>query len=170
MIALVTAIEPQTTSFDPASLQRLLDGRYADGREQIREVLKRPEFTPPLAMPTGEYRQKVMEWAKTLADERMTAPGFPEEFGGRGDFGANVVAFETLAYGDLSLLVKFGVQFGLWGGAVHQLGTRHHHERYLKPTAWLDLCGCFAMTEADHGSNVQARETTGTDQPDAGEV
>ena len=35
-------------------------------------------------------------------------------------------------FGDLSLLVKFGVQFGLWGGAVQQLGTERHHERYLK--------------------------------------
>jgi acyl-CoA oxidase len=77
-----------------------------------------------------------------------------------------VVAFETLAFGDLSLLVKFGVQFGLWGGAVQQLGTRTHHERYLKPTASLELCGCFAMTEADHGSNVQALETTATYDPE----
>jgi acyl-CoA oxidase len=86
-----------------------------------------------------------------------------------GDPRANVVAFETLAFGDLSLLVKFGVQFGLWGGAVQQLGTRPHHERYLKPTASLELCGCFAMTEADHGSNVQALETTATYHPDTDE-
>src|SRR5947209_16502581 len=124
MIGLMTATEPQTISFEPATLQRLLDGRYAEGRHQIREVLRRPDFAPPLAMPTGEYRQKVMDWARTLAQEQMTAPGFPEEFGGMGDPGANVVAFETLAYGDLSLLVKFGAQFGLWGGAVQQLGTR----------------------------------------------
>src|SRR5947209_19469567 len=124
MIGVVTAIDTQTISFEPASLQRLLDGRYAQGGDQIREVIKRPEFAPALAMPTAEYRQKVMDWARTLAEEQMTAPGFPEEFGGMGDPGANVVAFETLAYGDLSLLVKFGAQFGLWGGAVQQLGTR----------------------------------------------
>jgi acyl-CoA oxidase len=169
MIGVVTATEPQTISFEPASLQRLLDGRYAEGRDQIRNLLRRPEFEPPLAMPTAEYRQKVMDWARTLAEEQMTAPGFPEEFGGMGDPGANVVAFETLAYGDLSLLVKFGVQFGLWGGAVQQLGTREHHERYLKPTASLELCGCFAMTEADHGSNVQGLETTATYDADTGE-
>jgi acyl-CoA oxidase len=122
-----------------------------------------------VGIPIAEYRQKVLEWAKTLADEEMTAPGFPKEFGGLGDFGANVVAFETLAYGDLSLLVKFGVQFGLWGGAVHQLGTREHHERYLRPTARMELCGCFAMTEADHGSNVQALESTATYDRDTGE-
>ena len=165
----MTATEPNTISFDTASLQRLLDGRYADGRDQIRAVLKRPEFAPPLAISTEEYRAKVMEWAHTLAEEQMTAPGFPEEFGGMGDPGANVVAFETLAYGDLSLRVKFGVQFGLWGGAVQQLGTREHHERYLKATASLELCGCFAMTEADHGSNVQGLQTTATYDSDTGE-
>ncbi len=80
-----------------------------------------------IALPTPEYREQVLEWAKQLADEGLTAPGFPEEYGGHGDPGANVAAFETLAYGDLSLLVKFGVQFGLWGGvgppARHALAT-----------------------------------------------
>jgi len=165
----VTVTAPETISFDPVALQRLLDGRYGEGREQIREVLRRPEFAPPQTMPTAEYREQVLQWAKALADEGLTAPGFPEEFGGMGDFGANVVAFETLAFGDLSLLVKFGVQFGLWGGAVQQLGTRAHHERYLEETARLELCGCFAMTEADHGSNVQGLETTATYDRDTGE-
>jgi acyl-CoA oxidase len=76
-----------------------------------------------------------------------------------------VAAFETLGFGDLSLLVKFGVQFGLWGGAVQQLGTEPHHKRYLEATANLELPGCFAMTEAGHGSNVQALETTATYDP-----
>ena len=161
--------ESQRISFDSAALGRLLDGRYADGRKQIRDVLRRPEFAPPLAIATDEYRRKVLGWAKALADEGLTAPGFPEEFGGMGDFGANVAAFEELAFGDLSLLVKFGVQFGLWGGAIHQLGTRTHHQRYLEPTARMELCGCFAMTEADHGSNVQGLQTTATYDQEAGE-
>jgi len=161
--------ESRAISFDVASLGRLLDGRYGEGRQQVREVLQRPEFAPPVAIATADYREKVLDWAKTLASEGLTAPGFPEEFGGMGDFGANVAAFEELAFGDLSLLVKFGVQFGLWGGAVQQLGTREHHERYLKPTARLEICGCFAMTEADHGSNVQALETTATYDREAGE-
>src|SRR5438105_3999648 len=86
-----------------------------------------------------------------------------------GDPGANIAAFETLALGDLSLLVKFGVQFGLWGGSVQQLGTRRHHERYLKATATLELAGCFAMTESGHGSNVQELRTTATYDPSSGE-
>jgi acyl-CoA oxidase len=147
----------------------LLDGRYASVRAQIREVLARPEFEPPIGLATDKYREKVLEWAQALADEGLTAPGFPEEFGGYGDPGANVAAFETLALGDLSLLVKFGVQFGLWGGAIHQLGTRLHHERYLRKIAALELPGCFAMTEIGHGSNVQHLETTATYDQDTQE-
>ena len=145
----------------------MLDGRYGDLREQVRAVIARPEFEPPVGISTEEYRQRVLEWAQTLAAEGLTAPGFPAEFGGQGDPGANVAAFESLAFGDLSLLVKFGVQFGLWGGAVHQLGTRPHHERYLRAIATLELPGAFAMTETGHGSDVQHLETTATYDSDA---
>jgi acyl-CoA oxidase len=159
----------EQATFDSRALQRLLDGRYAELREQIRQVLCRPEFEPVVALPTDKYRERVLEWAQTLAGEGLTAPGFPKEYGGSGDPGANVAAFETLGHGDLSLLVKFGVQFGLWGGAVHQLGTRRHHERYLKATASLELPGCFAMTEAGHGSDVQHLQTTATYDPSSDE-
>src|SRR5437588_12769304 len=77
---------------DAAALHRLLDGRYAEVREQIRSVLCREEFEPVSALPTPEYRERVLEWAKALAAEGLTAPGFPEEFGGHGDPGANVAA------------------------------------------------------------------------------
>jgi acyl-CoA oxidase len=155
-----------TETFDPEVLQRLLDGRYAELRNRVRQVLCRPEFAPVIALPTPEYRERVLAWARHLADEGLTAPGFPAEFGGQNDPGANVAAFETLGFGDLSLLVKFGVQFGLWGGAVQQLGTRPHHERYLRAIATLELPGCFAMTEAGHGSDVQQLHTTATYDPD----
>jgi acyl-CoA oxidase len=132
-------------------------------------VMSRPEFAPVIALPAPEYRERVLQWAKSLADAGLTAPGFPERYGGKGDPGANVAGFETIALGDLSLLVKFGVQFGLWGGAVQQLGTERHHERYLRQTASLELAGCFAMTEAGHGSDVQQLRTTATYDADAGE-
>jgi len=157
--------QPQATGVRAEALEPLLDGRYGSVRRQIRDILSRPEFAPPVAMPTAEYRELVLTWMRTIAAEGLTAPGFPVEYGGHGDAGANIAGFETIAFGDLSLLVKFGVQFGLWGGAIHQLGTRAHHERYLRATATLELTGCFAMTETGHGSNVQALETTATYDP-----
>jgi acyl-CoA oxidase len=166
MLSRMSASTTPVKAFDPATLQRVLDGRYAELRQQIRDVLCRPEFAPVIAIPTAEYRERVLEWARQLAHDGLTAPGFPAEYGGQDDFGANVAAFETLGFGDLSLLVKFGVQFGLWGGAVQQLGTHRHHERYLRAIASLELPGCFAMTEAGHGSDVQHLHTTATYDPD----
>jgi acyl-CoA oxidase len=158
--------EPHATGVRAEDLQPLLDGRHASLRHQIRELLSRPESAPPIAIPTPEYRELVLEWMRAIAAEGLTAPGFPVEYGGQGDPGANIAGFETIAFGDLSLLVKCGVQFGLWGGAIQQLGTRIHHERYLEPTARLELLGCFAMTESGHGSNVQSLGTTASYDPD----
>jgi acyl-CoA oxidase len=108
----VAARASEIEVFAPAALRLLLDGPYADLRQRLREILSRPEFEPVVGMPTAEYRERVLDWAKMLAGENLTAPGFPKEYGGEGDPGANVAAFETLGFGDLSLLVKFGVQFG----------------------------------------------------------
>ena len=59
-------------------------------------------------------------------------------------------------------MVKAGVQFGLFGGAILQLGTKPHHDAYLDDLIHGRLLGCFAMTETGHGSNVQALGTTAT--------
>jgi acyl-CoA oxidase len=70
-----------------------------------------------------------------------------------------------LGYGDLSLLVKAGVQWGLFGGAVQVLGTSRHHDKYLRQIMDGELLGCFAMTETGHGSDVQHLRTTATYDP-----
>ena len=151
---------------DPKQLQLLLDGPHREAREQVREYLSGPDFERPIpAPPDDEYRELVMDWARRLAADGRAGLGYPSEFGGMDDVAGSIAAFETLALGDLSLLVKCGVQFGLFGGAVLHLGTRKHHERYLHEVASLELPGCFAMTETGHGSNVQAVGTTATYDP-----
>ena len=74
----------------------------------------------------------MLAWARELASEGDTGMGYPKEYGGKGSPGRSVTSFETLAMGDLSLLVKCGVQFGLFGGAILHLGTERHHEAYLQ--------------------------------------
>jgi acyl-CoA oxidase len=157
-------------SVEPVALRRFLDGEYAIVREHVRATLCRPEFAKPSAPPpTERYREQVSERARILAATGGPSLLFPQEFGGLGRVGAAITGFETLAHSDLSLLVKCGVQFGLFGGAVHHLGTRKHHEAYLQQIASLELPGCFAMSETGHGSNVQRVETTATYDADAAE-
>src|SRR4051812_38514562 len=158
------------TPVDAVALRRFLDGENALVREHTRAVLARPEFAKPAAAPpTERYREQVIERARTLAATGGPSLLFPSEFGGLGRVGAAITGFETLAHSDLSLLVKCGVQFGLFGGAGHHLGTRKHHEGYLAQIASLELVGSFAMSETGHGSNVQQVETTATWDADAGE-
>jgi acyl-CoA oxidase len=155
-------------SVDPAALGEYLDHPYEDVRRQSREMFDRAEFELPDAeIGSAEYREKVLEWAQMLAAEGQTTRGFPAAYGGGDDIGGSIAAFETLAMGDLSLLVKCGVQFGLFGGAVLHLGTQRHHDAYLADIATLKLPGCFAMSESAHGSDVQSVGTTATYDRDA---
>jgi acyl-CoA oxidase len=149
------------------TLSELLDGDYPEIRAKVRMWLSMPGNEPADDLPTEEHRAKVLEWARELSTEGDTAMAYPSEYGGRDAVGESIASFETLAMGDLSLLVKCGVQFGLFGGAILHLGTERHHETYLRDVASLELPGCFAMTETGHGSNVQALGTTATYDPES---
>src|SRR4051794_12627815 len=157
------------TAPDSTKLQALLDGEHAEIRDRVREWLSMPGNGAATDLPMEEHREQVLAWASELASQGDTAMGYPVEYGGQDAVARSIASFETLAFGDLSLLVKCGVQFGLFGGAVLHLGTKRHHERYLHRIAKLDLPGCFAMTETGHGSNVQALRTTATYEPETQE-
>lgn len=146
-------------------LRNTLDGRWRDVKNQARQQLARDEFRPHYTPNTVIARTKAMEQMKLLAAAGAADNGFKKEHGGTGDVGAAVTMIEMLAMSDLSLMVKAGVQWGLFGGAIENLGTERHHEAYVPKIISLDLLGCFAMTETGHGSDVQSLETTATYDP-----
>ena len=153
------------TKANVAALQAVLDDDYAEVRQRVFQLLHDPIFERTPIQDKETYREKVLEWVQLLADQGLGALHFPKEFGGADDMGAYSAVFETLGYHDLSMVIKFGVQFGLWGGAVMWLGTEYHHKKYLQDIGSLELPGCFAMTETGHGSNVRQCETTATYDP-----
>ncbi|MBC2639403.1 MULTISPECIES: acyl-CoA dehydrogenase [unclassified Rhodococcus (in: high G+C Gram-positive bacteria)] len=151
-------------------LRSTLDGRWREVRERVRaELSGTPDFAPHYTPDLDEARAKTLAQLRLLARNGYAADGFAKAHGGTGDAGAAVTSIEMLAMSDLSLMVKAGVQWGLFGGAIENLGTARHHEAYVTRLIDLDLLGCFAMTETGHGSDVQALETTATYDADAGE-
>lgn len=155
---------PETTS-TAEHLRNALDGRWRDVRNRMRETLSEDLFRPHYTPNTVIARTKVAEQMRIMAAFGAAADGFRKEHGGTGDVGAAITMIEMLAMSDLSLMVKAGVQWGLFGGAVENLGTERHHETYVPKIISLELRGCFAMTETGHGSDVQSLETTATYDP-----
>jgi acyl-CoA oxidase len=150
-------------------LRDALDGRWREVKNQTRDWLSREQFRPHFTPNTVLARAKVGEQMALIAAAGISDEGFRKEHGGTGDVGAAVTMIEMLAMSDLSLMVKAGVQWGLFGGAVENLGTERHHEAYVKKIISLELLGCFAMTETGHGSDVQSLETTMTYDADTEE-
>lgn len=146
-------------------LALLLDEPQMEIRRRMRQLLKDPLFEL-LPMPVKEEKRAwVLKSCQALAAQGLGALSFPEAYGGKDSMAAYAAVFEMLGYHDLSLTIKFGVQFGLFGGSVYFLGTKKHHDKYLKSIGKLDLPGGFAMTETGHGSNVRGLETTAIYDP-----
>jgi acyl-CoA oxidase len=154
---------------DAGIIGSLLDGRWRAIRERARELAKDPRFAVQVGENTETQRERVLERMFVLAEAGYSRLGFPTRYSGGNDIGASITGFEMLALGDLSLLVKAGVQWGLFGGAILHLGTERHHAAYLADLISLELLGCFAMTETGHGSDVASLRTTATFDPQTDE-
>ncbi len=148
------------------ALTKVLEDPWWDLRQEVLEAMATSPLQPHRDEDLDRYRSAVLEAVKALADRGWGRLGYPSEFGGSGDIRQAVKVFETVALGDLSVLVKFGVQFGLFGGSVWQLGTEEHHREFLARIGRLEVPGCFAMTERAHGSNVRELETVATYHPE----
>jgi acyl-CoA oxidase len=153
-------IERRFTGFDPVSLQTYLDGEFVETRNFVKSIITRPEFRYFEGTDPHVYRKQVRGWLRTISDAGLGRLFLPPELGGEANLRKLMAVLETISFHDGSLLIKLGVQFGLFGGSIHQLGTEYHHRKYLPGAASCHLFGGFAMTEIGHGSNVQALETT----------
>lgn len=158
----LTANSQTTNSFDIQQLTSILNGKEAPIINRVKSIISKPEFAYETSTDIHVYRQTVYKWCKILAEENLGNMAYPKQYGGGENIADYFAVMETLSYHDLSLVIKFGVQFGLWGMSVQSLGTEKHYAKYLKDIGSLKLPGCFAMTETHHGSNVKGLETTAT--------
>lgn len=148
----------RSQTFDVDALTAFLDGEHAALKAQVRAVLSHPNFEYRYDIDRTQYRQLIFQRCRELARHGWGAALFPDA-NGHSDVPKFLAAFETLGISDLNLAIKFGLQFGLFGGAIMYLGTKRHHDKYLPQVATMDLVGCYAMTELGHGSDTRRLET-----------
>ncbi|QIG38825.1 acyl-CoA dehydrogenase [Microbacterium sp. 4R-513] len=164
-----SAAEASEPRIDVAHVTDMLLGTWADTRREAREMIKDPAFWRVEGQPMPEHRERVLAQLHALVDAGGSRRAFPEEYGGKNDNGANLAGFQELVLADPSLQIKSGVQWGLFGSAIYQLGTKEHHDKWLAGVMNLDIPGAFAMTETGHGSDVAAIGTTATYDPETEE-
>ncbi|MGB5951505.1 MAG: acyl-CoA dehydrogenase family protein, partial [Ornithinimicrobium sp.] len=152
------------------ALRDATGGRYAHVRELARQTIPSELMQRDAGMTMPEAREWTRATLVTLTARGFTTSGYPEQYGGLDDLGRSAIDFELCAHGDLSVTIKSGVQFGLFGGAVNSLGTEWHHDTYLRDIITMDLPGCYAMTEIGHGSDVSSLETTLTYDRESDEI
>ncbi|XP_031492839.1 acyl-coenzyme A oxidase 3, peroxisomal [Nymphaea colorata] len=165
--------------FNVHDLRRLLDGHNLEDRDYLFELMKGSELFNPRRLGSRlfvspDYNHSMEE----QREETMRRVAFLSERGvfdgwltGSGPESAlkSMAQQECIAIFDHSLAIKLGVHFFLWGNAIKYLGTRRHHEKWLKDTENYRVKGCFAMTELGHGSNVRGIETVTIYDPNTGE-
>ncbi len=154
---------------DVEKLGRQLLGTWADARLASRALSSRPEMQKVEGLSLEDQRARVFEQLKLLVENGQVHKAFPKSVGGQEDNGGNIAGFEELVAADPSLQIKSGVQWGLFGSAVMQLGTEYHHKKYLPGIMSLEVPGAFAMTETGHGSDVASVGTTATYDPETQE-
>lgn len=150
------------------ALQKALDGYFPEARADVRVLLKDPSLRPTSGLTVEEARQHTTDALSKVLKTGMPYGAFRTDQGGTGDTGGTLTGIEMLGHTDLSLMVKSGVQWGLFGGAVSNLGTERHGE-LVRDLIELRALGCFAMTERGHGSDVQSLETTAHYDPETEE-
>lgn len=149
-------------------LGNLLDGPHAAFRQELRKFINDPELFPHPDLSVAEQRAHTFNNLAKVLDFGGFQKGLRRDNGGPGKPILSTFTLEGLAWVDGSLAIKSGVQWGLWGGALDQLGTERHIE-WVQKAASLELPGCFAMTERGHGSDVQSLETTANYDPETDE-
>ncbi|WP_223587206.1 acyl-CoA dehydrogenase [Microbacterium sp. OVT16B] len=169
MVDVATVSEVKNPQPDVEQITELLMGTWADIRRQAREMIKDPAFWRKDDLGKDEHRERVLSQLHLLVENKAVHRAFPKRLGGEENNGANIAGFEELVVADPSLQIKSGVQWGLFGSAVLQLGTAEHHDKWLPGIMSLEIPGAFAMTEIGHGSDVASVGTTATYDPETEE-
>ena len=120
------------------------------------QLFRDPAFIPKYNMDWDETRDLPMKRLRKVAQSGL---------GSGKDFFKNpkniFLAHEFLAQVDSGTVIKFTVQYNLFGGSIVALHTDRHSYLFDKIDSF-DIVGCFCLTELGFGNNAVKMETTVT--------
>lgn len=149
-------------NMETSVLSNYIRGKHKDIQEKVFEYFNsRPDLQTPVEILKDDHRELCMRQLLGLVREAGIRPlryvsEDPEKY---------FAIVEAVGSVDMSLGIKMGVQYSLWGGSVINLGTKKHKDKYFDGIDNLEYTGCFAMTELHHGSNVQGLQTIAAFDP-----
>ncbi|PIA55077.1 hypothetical protein AQUCO_00800074v1 [Aquilegia coerulea] len=159
---LTCASKVKKITVSTSDLSNYMRGKYREIQERVFDYFNsRPDLQTPVEISMDEHRQLCYKQLIGVVREAGIKP-FKYIFEDPAKYFAIVEAVGSV---DMSLGIKMGVQYSLWGGSVLNLGTKKHRDKYYDGIDNMEYMGCFAMTELHHGSNVQGLQTTATFDP-----
>eukprot|EP00474_Spongospora_subterranea_P009338 CRZ09796.1 hypothetical protein [Spongospora subterranea] len=147
-------------TFDTNLMWQTLDVYYLDVRKAAFEVLcNHPVLQPKhtIGLPLVEQRAIVVSQMKVFAECKFFR--FQEIYENPIRW---LTCVELLYYHGITLATKFGVNFGLFGGTMMNLGSDAQRIQYGDDIANMTMLGAFGLTELGHGSNARDIETIST--------
>ncbi len=144
---------------------------FSLNEEQIamRDMAK--NFAEKKIAPTMEEDEKEHRFRKEIVKE-MANLGFfgciaPEKYGGNetGYIAASIMA-EEIARISPSWGLPFNLQMNSIQSVLLNFGTEEQREKYIPKLINADLLGCFAITEANSGSDVASMKSVAEEKED----
>ena len=141
-----------------------MDFELSEDLIQVRELAR--EFAEKEIAPTAAKDDKEKNFRGDLV-RKMGELGFygtmiPESYGGNGlGFLAMVLITEEIARVHSAMRVALNMQIGP-ALTLLQFGTEEQKKKFIPGLVSGETIGCFAITEADAGSDVAAMRTTAT--------
>jgi glutaryl-CoA dehydrogenase (non-decarboxylating) len=140
-----------------------MDFLFTEEQEAMREMAK--NFAEKKIAPTMEEDEKEHRFRREIVKE-MAKLGFfgciaPEKYGGNeSGYLAATVMTEEIAKVSPSWGLPFNLQMNSIQPVLLSFGTEEQRERWIPKLITAETLGCFAITEANTGSDVASMKTT----------
>lgn len=131
--------------------------RPTDEQSMVKDMVTRfvNEEIKPIAAELDSTHRHPEEICRKLGEMGLMGVAVPEEYNGAGmDNVTYVMALIEISRGCASCGVITSVNNSLYGYPVKAFGTDDQKKKFLAPVAGGEVEGCYALTEADAGSDA----------------